>query len=88
MGPDAQGRPFAILLALVAASLVLVILGFVLRGRGQLRSRGLALGWAVLCIVPLFGAGALMFVHHAVDEATGKTRPGINSDPAHEAARP
>ncbi len=40
MGQDAQGRPFAILLALVAASLILVIVGFVLRGRGRWRLAG------------------------------------------------
>ena len=44
------------------------------------------MGWAILCILPLFGAGFLMFAHHAVEEATGKTKPGVNSDPAHEPA--
>ena len=78
-----QSKPFAILLALVVVSLILVGIGFALRRRGALRSRPAALGWAVLCIVPLFGAGLAMAVHHAVEDATGRTRSGVNGDPRH-----
>ena len=81
MGPPADGQPFAILLALVAASSALVVLGFVLRRRGMLASRGAALGWAVFTMVPIFGAGALMYARHTVDSVTGVTEPGVNEEP-------
>jgi hypothetical protein len=80
MGTDAEARPFAILFALVALSLVIVIGGFVLRGRGQLRTPRAALIWAVLCIVPLFGAGLLFFGKHVAEHATGVTQPGVSGN--------
>lgn len=82
MGENGPGNPIlGALVFWVAASLVLVIVGFVLRRRGMLRTRGPALAWAILCILPLFGAGFAMYAHHAVDEATGKTQPGKNEPP-------
>lgn len=80
MGSDAEGRPFAIFFALLALSLLLVVVGFVLRGRGHLATRNAALGWAILSILPLFGAGAVFFAKHAVQEATGVTEPGVNGN--------
>ena len=80
MGPDSQGKPFAILFACVAASLLLVVIGFVLHRRGALTNRITALVWAILCIVPLFGAGAVMFLRHQVQFATGETQSRHSED--------
>ena len=66
------------------ASLLIVAVGLAMRRRGQLRSPGAALIWAVLCITPLFGAGALFFTKHVAEEATGVTKPGVNHDPAYQ----
>lgn len=82
MGENGPGNPILMQLVFwVAASLVLVIIGFVLRRRGMLRTRVPALLWAILCILPLFGAGFVMFVGHTIDEATGKTQPNKNAPP-------
>lgn len=80
MGSPSEGQPFAIIIALVALTVALVVTGFVLRGRGVLAGRNAALGWAVLCILPLFGAGFLFFAKHAVERATGEDRPDVTSD--------
>jgi apolipoprotein N-acyltransferase len=84
MGTEAYGQPFAILFGLVALSLLLVIVGFVLRRRGGLASRGAALGWAILCVLPLFGAGAFMWTKHTVEMATGETQPRVNEEPGRD----
>jgi hypothetical protein len=78
MGEADQSKPFAILFACLAASLLLVVIGFVLRRRGSLASRNAALGWAILCLIPLFGAGAALMIKHQVELATGVTEPGEN----------
>lgn len=79
MGQNGSGNPIlGVLLACVAASVILAILGFVLRGRGYLVGRTPALVWAIITILPLFGAGFAMMTKHTVDEATGVTKPGVN----------
>ena len=79
MGENGPGNPIlGVLIACVVASVVLAALGFFLRGRGMLASRNAALVWAILVIVPLFGAGFAMMTKHGVDQATGKTRSGVN----------
>ena len=77
MGGDGptNGILFYLLVA-VGLSVVLAIIGFVLHGRGHFVRRGPALAWAILTILPLFGAGAAMFLKHAADEVTGKTQSG------------
>jgi len=80
MGTNGPGNPILqVLLLCVAASVALAAIGFLLRRRGMLRTRGPALGWAVLTILPLFGAGFAMMTSHAVGEATGETRSGQNA---------
>lgn len=82
MGENGPGNPILMVLVFwVAASLLLVVIGFVLRRRGLLRTRGPALAWAILCILPLFGAAFAMYTRHIVDDATGKTQPGKNEAP-------
>ena len=81
MGTPAEGQPFAILFALVAFSVLLVVLGLVLRRRGKIASRRAALVWAVLSILPLFGAGAFMWIKHEVEMASGVTKSGVNEVP-------
>jgi peptidoglycan/LPS O-acetylase OafA/YrhL len=77
MGSDGPANGILLyLLIAVGLSVLLAIIGFVLHGRGHFTSRGPALAWAVLTILPLFGAGAAMFTKHAADEVTGKTQSG------------
>lgn len=81
MGTNGPGNPILqVLLLCVLASLALAALGFWLRRRGKLATQGAALGWAVLTILPLFGAGFAMFTTHVAEEATGVTEPGVNAN--------
>ena len=82
MGENAPGDTILMnVLITIAASLVLLVIGIALRKRGRLASRGAAMLWAVLTILPLFGAGALMFVRHTADMASGQTRSGVDQLP-------
>ncbi len=81
MGEGTGSPILAVLLLCVAASLVLAATGAWLHRRGRLTSRRAALGWAVLTVVPLFGAGLAMMTRHTVDLATGETQPGVNAPP-------
>ena len=67
---------FVPLLLAVGLSALLVVIGFLLHRRGYFVRRGPALAWAVLTILPLFGAGAAMFVAHMAEKATGATQSG------------
>jgi len=79
MGENGPGNPIlGVLMACVAASIILAIIGFVLHRRGMLRARGPALAWAILTIVPLFGAGFFLFAKHGVEAATGETQARVN----------
>jgi hypothetical protein len=69
---------FGIMYGLVGLTLVLLIIGAVLHRRGLLTSRPAALGWAVLTILPLFGAGFAMMTKHQVEQAQGVTQSGKN----------
>lgn len=80
MGTNGPGNPILqVLLVCVLASLALAALGFWLRSRGKLRDKGPALGWAILTILPLFGAGIVMMTKHQVEIATGETPIGKNA---------
>jgi hypothetical protein len=80
MGSGGPGNPILqVLLLCVLASVALAAVGFFLRSRGMLRAKGPALGWAILTILPLFGAGFAMMTSHAVADATGETRAGQNA---------
>lgn len=62
MGTNGPGNPILwIVLALVAASVVLFVIGLLLRRSGTIASRGAALAWGILTILPLFGGGVLLF---------------------------
>ena len=65
------GTPILWILLLVAACLVLLVIGLALHRRGSLRSRGAAIGWAILTIAPLFGAGLLLYGHHQIEMMQG-----------------
>lgn len=81
MGTNATTNPILLTLGLcIAASILMAIIGFALRSRGKLARRGPAMIWAVLTILPLFGAGAAMFTKHGVDRASGVTNSGENAD--------
>ncbi len=81
MGSNGPGNQvFGVLLGLIVLTLVLVIVGFVLHRRGSLASRGAALGWAILTVLPLFGGGALYATKHVVEQATGVTKSNVNTD--------
>ena len=84
MGTPGDGQPFLVLFVLVALSAALVVLGFALRRRGKLASRGAAFVWAVVTMLPLFGAGAFMWVKHEAEMATGVTQPGVNEEPGRD----
>lgn len=81
MGTNASINPILITTGLcIAASILLAIIGFVLRSRGKLRAQGPALAWAILTVLPLFGAGAAMFTKHEVEHAVGVTNDNDNAD--------
>jgi hypothetical protein len=50
----------------------------VLHGRGKLTNSRAALAWAILTILPLFGAGFVYMTKHQVEQATGVTKSGVN----------
>jgi hypothetical protein len=52
-----------------------------LKKTGKLTSRGAALAWAILTILPLFGAGFAMMTKHSVEIVTGETQSGVNEPP-------
>jgi len=83
MGEGTNSPILAVLIACVAASVALVVLGFWLRRSGRITSRRASLIWAILTIVPLFGAGAVMFGNHTVDMASGKDKSGVDSSPVY-----
>lgn len=86
MGTNGPGNPILqVLLVCVLASVVLAAIGFWLRSRGKLAAKGPALGWAILTILPLFGAGFIMATKHQVEIATGETPSGQNVPPARSA---
>ncbi|PAX07645.1 hypothetical protein [Sphingomonas lenta] len=81
MGTNATINPILLTTGLcILASILLAIIGFVLRSRGKLRAQGPALAWAILTILPLFGAGAAMFTKHEVEHAVGVTNSGDNAE--------
>lgn len=88
MGPGTANTGMAVVLALVVASIVLFAIGMILRRRGVLRSRGAALGWAILTLLPLFGSGFFLLTKHQVDKTTGVTQEGVNELPEGQQARP
>ena len=72
MGSNGPGNPIVYeLIGLIALSLLLVIVGFAVRRRGGLATRGAALAWAVLCILPLFGTAFVFGAKQQVQEAEG-----------------
>lgn len=70
------------LLLCVGSSIVLAALGMWLHRQRKLTSRGAALVWAVVTILPLFGAGFLMMSKHVVEQATGETQSSVSERPA------
>lgn len=86
MGTNATTNPILITLLLcIGASVLLAGIGLALHRRGKLRAQGPALAWAILTILPLFGAGFAMFGSHAAEEATGVTNSGENAEPSRSA---
>ncbi|GGB28603.1 hypothetical protein GCM10011380_17790 [Sphingomonas metalli] len=81
MGEGTDSPILAVLLICVAGSVVLAAIGIWLHRTRRLTSRRAALVWAILTLVPLFGAGFAMMTRHTVDMATGETRAGVNEPP-------
>lgn len=81
MGQGTANTGMAVIYALVALTVILFALGMILRKRGMLRSRGAALVWAILTILPLFGSGFFLWTKHQVEQATGETKSGVNEAP-------
>lgn len=80
MGYNATINPILLVVGLcIAATVLLAVIGFVLRGRGKLRTQRASLIWALLTIAPLFGAGFGMFAKHEVERAVGITKSGENA---------
>jgi len=82
-GEGSANSPIAMILGLVALSVILLLVGLSMRRKGKLRTRGPALIWALLTIAPLFGAGFALFAKHQVDLATGVDQPGVNRNLDH-----
>ena len=81
MGQGTANTGMGIVLALVAATILLFVIGMVLRRRGSLRSRGASLAWAILTLLPLFGSGFYLWTKHQLEKSTGETREGVNELP-------
>ncbi len=81
MGEGTSSPILGILLACVAGSIFLAALGIWLKRTGKLTSSKAALAWAILTIVPLFGAGFAMMTKHSVEIANGETQSGVNEPP-------
>ncbi len=77
MGPGNQ--IFIVLLGLVGLSIALLVIGLLLHRRGALASRPVALGWAILTVLPLFGGGIVYATKHVVEQATGVTKSNVNT---------
>jgi hypothetical protein len=64
MGTNGPGNPIMwVVLALVAASVLLMVIGVLLHRNGTLASRRAAAAWAILTILPLFGGGVILFTN-------------------------
>ena len=83
MGTNATINPILLTTGLcILASILLAVIGWVLHKRGKLSAKIPAMVWAVLTVLPLFGAGAAMFTKHEVEHAAGVTKSGENADDA------
>lgn len=82
MGEGTSSDVLVVVFGCIALSLLIVVIGFALHRRGHLKDRRAALIFAVLAIVPLFGAGIAMYLKHQVGMATGETRSGVNEPPS------
>ncbi|SFP99889.1 hypothetical protein [Sphingomonas rubra] len=82
MGNGTGNDILVLLLLCVGGSIVLAALGIWLHRQRKLTSRGAALVWAIVTVLPLFGAGFLMMSKHVVEQATGETQSGVNEEPA------
>ena len=81
MGTNATINPILVnMLLCVGATLLLAIIGWVLHKRGKLSAKRPAMIWAIITVLPLFGAGAIMFGKHEIEHATGVTNSGENAD--------
>lgn len=81
MGDSSDNVVIGIVLWLVALSVVLAAVGIWLGRTHRLRSRPIALVWAIASIAPLFGAGLYMYLHHGVMEVEGETQSGVTEVP-------
>lgn len=81
MGNGTGNDILVLLLLCVGGTIVLAALGMWLHRQRTLTSRPAALIWAIITILPLFGAGFLMMSKHVVDQSTGVTQSGVNKGP-------
>lgn len=81
MGNGTGNDILVLLLLCVFGTIALAALGFWLHRQRKLTSRPAALIWAILTILPLFGAGFIMMSKHVVDQATGVTQSSVNEGP-------
>ena len=81
MGDSSDNVVIGVVLWLIALSGVMAAVGIWLGRSHRLRSRRIALIWAIASIAPLFGAGAYMYLRHSAMEAEGVTRPGVTNVP-------
>ena len=82
MGDSSDNIVVGVVLWLVIVSVVMAAVGIWLGRTRRLRSRPVALLWAIASIAPLFGAGAYVVLHHHAMDAEGVTRPGVTNVPA------
>lgn len=78
MGPGVSSPAIGIMLAFVAASLLILVAGLVLRRQGRLVGRPAGLAWGALTLLPLFGLGLFTFTSHQVERAEGDLPTGYN----------
>jgi hypothetical protein len=64
------------LVALVGLSLILLVIGLILRRRGHLQSRTAALAWIILVIIPVFVIAPILFLQSQSVTSLGPPEPG------------
>lgn len=77
MGEGIYNPPaIMVMLLFLSISLIVLIVGTLLRRRGRLRTRGAGLAWAVLVVTPAIAASAVYWAEAGTEVATSDAGSG------------